>query len=255
MNTEPRPFLSIVLPAYNEERRLQISLPKIDAFLQAQPYTAEVIVVENGSSDRTAEVVRAYSQDHPYLRLIVAKTRGKGLAVKQGMLAARGEYCFMADVDLSMPIEELAKFLPPQLTGYDVVIGSRETKGAQRIDEPEYRHLMGRINNWLIKLIALNKFEYTQCGFKLFTHAAAQDLFSVQQSNGIGFDVELLFIAVKRGYNIYEMPVTWYFDAESKMRLWDDSVKLLKEIWMIRQNWQRGMYEPTRTVPNPTPQG
>lgn len=243
MNNEKRPLLSIVIPAHNEERRLQLSLPKINAFLKTQPYDAEVIVVENGSSDRTTDIIREYAEKYDYLRLIEVTTRGKGLAVKQGMLAARGEYCFMCDADLSMPIEELEKFLPPQLEDYDVVIGSRETPGSKRINEPEYRHMMGRVNNWIIKGFALHEFEDTQCGFKLFKREAAQDLFGVQLMNGIGFDVEILFIAVKRGYRIYEMPVTWYFDPESKMKLVQDSLNMLREIWQIRQNWRKGLYE------------
>lgn len=241
--SDQTPLLSIIIPAHNEERRLPLSLTKIDAFLKKQPYDAEVIVVENGSQDRTSEVVRQFAQEHPYVRLIEAHTRGKGLAVKQGMLAARGQYRFMCDADLSMPIEELEKFMPPQLEGYDVVIGSREAAGSRRVNEPEYRHMIGRISNFLVKLIALRGYEDTQCGFKLFTAQAADDLFSVQQTNGIGFDVELIFIADKRGYKVYEMPVTWYFDPESKMRLVDDSLKMIKELWDIRQNWRKGLYE------------
>jgi len=251
LNTDnrSRPLLSIVIPAHNEERRLPLSLTKIDAFLRKQDYDAEVIVVENGSSDRTSEVVRNFATEHPYVRLIEAEPRGKGLAVKQGMLAAHGEYRFMCDADLSMPIEELEKFMPPQLEGYDVVIGSREADGSRRVNEPEYRHMIGRISNFLVKMIALRGYEDTQCGFKLFRREAAEDLFRVQQTNGIGFDVELIFIADKRGYRIYEMPITWYFDPESKMRLWDDSLKMIKELWDIRQNWRKGLYEqrPTRT--------
>jgi glycosyltransferase involved in cell wall biosynthesis len=241
---EQRPLLSIIIPAYNEERRLPLSLASIDKFLQRQPYDAEVIVVENGSRDRTAEIVREFAAaGHPYIRLMEVETRGKGLAVKQGMLAARGEYRFMCDADLSMRIEELEKFIPLMRDeGYDIVIASREAEGAQRVNEPEYRHLMGRVNNWLIKIMATNAFEDTQCGFKMFRREVAEDLFSVQRTNGIGFDVELLFIAQKRGYRIYELPITWYFDPESKMRLIDDSLAMLREIWDIRQNWRKGLY-------------
>jgi dolichyl-phosphate beta-glucosyltransferase len=252
LNSEQRPYLSIIIPAYNEERRLPLSLTRIDAFLRKQPYDAEIIVVENGSSDHTADVVRKFAKEHPYVRLIEAETRGKGLAVKQGMLAARGEYRFMCDADLSMPIEELEKFLPPQLEGYDVVIGSREAPGSRRVKEPEYRHMIGRISNFLVKLIALRGYEDTQCGFKLFKADIAEDLFAVQRTNGIGFDVELIFIADKRGYSVYEMPITWYFDPESKMRLVDDSLKMIGELWDIRQNWRKGLYERQPTSTNAT---
>lgn len=236
------PFLSIVIPAHNEEHRLPPSLLKIDAFLAQQTYTYEVIVVENGSRDQTSAVVRDFESTHPYIRLIEVKTRGKGLAVKAGMLAARGAYRFICDTDLSMPIEEISKFLPPAHTDYDVLIGTREGEGARRIGEPEYRHMIGRVLNSIVKLAATPDFEDTQCGFKMFTQAAAEDLFSVQRMTGIGFDVELIYIAQKRGYRIVDVPITWYFDPDSRMRLFQDSLKMLFEIWEIRRNWRRGLY-------------
>jgi dolichyl-phosphate beta-glucosyltransferase len=237
------PHLSIILPALNEEGRLPRCLDLIDRFLQTQPYDAEVIVAENASTDRTAEITRDFAVSHPYVRLLQLKERGKGRAVKAGMLAADGDYRFICDVDLSMPIEEIVKFLPPSANGYNLSIATREGKGARRVDEPAYRHLMGRINNLIIKVMALPDFEDTQCGFKMFDRESAQDLFSVQQMNGIGFDVELLFIARRRGYKIREVPITWYFDADSRMRLIQDSLNILREIWEIRQNWRKGLYE------------
>lgn len=237
------PYLSIVIPAHNEERRLPPSLAKIDAFLRTQPYSYEVIVVENGSSDRTSEVTREFAQTHPYVKLMEVQTRGKGLAVKAGMLEAKGEYRFICDTDLSMPIEEISKFLPPSLEGYDLMIGSREGEGARRIGEPEYRHLMGRILNFIVKVTAVPQFEDTQCGFKMFHRHAAEDLFSVQRMTGIGFDVELIYIALRRGYKIAVVPITWYFDADSRMKLFRDSLHILQEIWEIRRNWRRGDYE------------
>lgn len=244
MDTTKAPLLSIVIPAHNEESRLPPSLEKIDNFLQSQSYTYEVIIVENGSSDRTVEVSEAFAAAHPYVRVISASVRGKGLAVKEGMLAARGDYRFICDADLSMPIEEIVRFLPPNIPGCDVIIASREGKGAKRVGEPHYRHLIGRINNLIIKLTAVRGFEDTQCGFKMFTRRAAEDLFGVQQMIGIGFDIELLYIAKKRGYNVCQVPITWYFDADSRMRLVGDSLNLLVEIWQIRRNWYRGMYVP-----------
>jgi dolichyl-phosphate beta-glucosyltransferase len=245
-----RPLLSIIIPALNEERRLPPSLEKIDTFLSAQPFQAEIIVVDNGSKDRTAEIVREYSATHPHVRLIQLKERGKGRAVKAGMLAAHGDFRFICDTDLSMPIEEIVKFLPPHTDGYDISIATREGKAAHRIDEPAYRHLMGRVNNWIIKIMAVRGFEDTQCGFKMFNRESADDLFSVQQMNGIGFDVEILFIAQRRGYNIREVPITWYFDPDSRMRLVQDSLNMLREIWQIRQNWNKGVYERQTTPQN-----
>lgn len=238
------PFLSIVIPAHNEESRLPPSLAQIDAFLQAQPFDAEVIVVENGSRDRTYEVALDCARQYPRLSIIRSpdNMRGKGLAVKQGMLAASGDWRFICDADLSMRIDDLLLFLPPHSDGYDILIASREAPGAVRVDEPEYRHIMGRVATFIIKATAIREYEDTQCGFKLFSGPVAEDLFAAQRMNGIGFDVELLFIAKRRGYRVKEVPITWYYDPYSTMRLWDDSIKLLREIWDIRRNWRRGLY-------------
>lgn len=242
VENQRRPLLSIVIPAHNEEHRLPPSLKQIDDFLKGQDFDAEVIVVENGSIDRTVAVANEFARTHPYVRVIEAAVRGKGLAVKVGMQAARGEYRFICDADLSMPIEEILYFLPPNIDGSDVIIASREGPGARRIDEPEHRHLMGRILNFIIKMTAVRGINDTQCGFKMFSRHAAEDLFDVQQMVGIGFDIELLFIAQKRGYHIKQVPITWYFNADSRMRLIHDSLHVLLEIYEIRRNWSRGVY-------------
>ena len=245
MSQQSSPFLSIVIPAHNEETRLPPSLAQINAYLQQQDYSCEVIIVENGSKDRTFEVAQEFADAFDHIRVIQSpdNLRGKGLAVKQGMLAAEGDWRFICDADLSMRIEDIARFLPPESNGFDLIIASREAPGAQRVDEPEFRHMIGRVNNWIIKAAALDDFEDTQCGFKMFNRLAALDLFGVQKMNGIGFDVELLYIAKRRGYKIKEVPITWYYDPYSTMRLWDDSINMLREIWDIRQNWRRGDYE------------
>ncbi|MDQ7037006.1 MAG: glycosyltransferase family 2 protein [Anaerolineae bacterium] len=220
------PFLSIIIPALNEEQRLPPTLAKIDAFLQTQDYAAEVIVVDNGSTDQTQAVVRDYAKTHPYVRLIQLAERGKGRAVKAGMLDASGDYRFICDADLSMRIEDIVDFLPPNHDGADVIIASREGDGAKRVDEPEYRHLMGRILTFIVKLTAVSEFEDTQCGFKMFKGDVAEDLFSVQRMNGIGFDVELIFVALRRDYKVVDQPITWYYDPDSRMRLVQDSLNI-----------------------------
>ena len=247
-----KPFLSIVIPAHNEEARLPPSLAQIDRYLRTKDFRAEVIVVENGSHDRTYEAALACADEYSYVQVLRSPDglRGKGLAVKQGMLAANGAWRFICDADLSMRIDDLDRFLPPKTDGYDIVIASREAPGARRVGEPEYRHIMGRINNLIIKLAAINEYEDTQCGFKLFSAAAALDLFRVQRMNGIGFDVELLYIAQKRGYRVKEVPITWYYDPYSTMRLWDDSLHMLREIWEIRRNWRQGAYAQHKTTPD-----
>jgi len=236
------PLLSIIIPVHNEEHRLPGSLDKITAFLATQPYKYEVVVVENGSADDTVGVTRRYIERFPYIQLHQETARGKGLAVRRGMLKARGKYRFICDADLSMPIEEVSKFLPPALGDYDVAIASREAPGAVRHDEPWYRHTIGRVFNLLIRLIAVRGFEDTQCGFKCFRDEVAEDLFNVQTLNGIGFDVELLFVAQKRGYKIVEVPIHWYYSAESRMRLVRDSMRALTELFIIRRNWRRKVY-------------
>lgn len=236
-------FLSIIIPAHNEEHRLPATLKTVDAFLAKQTYPSEVLVVENGSQDLTAVVTEAFAADHPRVRLIRETARGKGLAVRRGMLEATGEYRFICDADLSMPIQEVSKFLPPRLDGYGVAIGSREAPGARRFNEPTYRHLMGRVFSNLVKVFAMPGFEDTQCGFKCFRGEVAADVFGVQKLNGMSFDVEVLYIARKRGYRIVEVPIDWYYQAESRVRLIEDSLKMFLDILTIRRNWYGGKYQ------------
>lgn len=237
------PFLSIIIPAHNEEKRLPPTLKAIDAFLEKQAYAGEVIVVENGSQDLTAVVAEAFAADHPRFRWFSATGRGKGLAVRRGMLEAAGEFRFICDADLSMPIEEVAKFLLPRRGDYDVAIGSREAPGARRFNEPPYRHIQGRVFSTLVKVFALPGFEDTQCGFKMFRAAAAEDIFRAQVFDGMSFDVEALFIARKRGYRIVEVPIDWYYRAESRVQPILDPLRMLRDIMVIRGNWQRGLYQ------------
>ncbi len=237
-------FLSIIIPAHNEEHRLPPTLTAVDAYLARQAYPSEIIVVENGSQDLTAVVTEAFAADHPRVRLIREKGRGKGLAVRTGMLAARGQFRFICDADLSMPIEEVAKFLPPQLDGYGVAIGSREAPGARRYNEPAYRHFQGRVFSNLVKFFALPGFEDTQCGFKCFRADAAVDVFQVQVFDGMSFDVEALFIAAQRGYPIVEVPIDWYYRSESRVHPILDPLRMLRDILIIRRNWARGLYAP-----------
>jgi dolichyl-phosphate beta-glucosyltransferase len=236
------PLLSIVIPAHNEESRLPRSLEQVFAFLEQQPYSAEVLVVENGSTDRTLEMAQDFAQSHPQLRVIHSEDRGKGLAVRLGMLAATGDYRFMCDADLSMPIEQVNRFLPPALADMDVAIGSREVKGARRYDEPAHRHLGGRFINLLIRRLVLPKLQDTQCGFKCFRAAVAQDLFQHQTLTGWSFDIELLYIAYRRGYRVGEVPIDWYYRTESKVSAVRDALRMIGDIFRIRSNGRRGLY-------------
>ena len=238
------PFLSIIIPAYNEEQRLPSTLEQIFSFLKEQSYSAEVLVVENGSVDRTYEIAQDFARRHSNLRAFRVEQRGKGSAVKKGMLGAQGEYRFLCDADLSMPIAEVNRFLPPVLTDFDIAIGSREAPGAVRYNEPSYRHWGGRGINLLIRLLALPGLHDTQCGFKCFRAEIAEDIFRYQTFNGISFDPEILFIARLRGYRIVEIPIHWYYSDESRINLFQDTLALVKDLLVIRQNARRGVYDP-----------
>jgi len=206
------PILSLIIPAYNEARRLPETLPQVIDFVHAQPYTSEVIVVDNNSSDDTRKIAEDFARQFPVLQVLYEPQQGKGAAVRTGMLASKGEYIFMADADLSMG----------------------------------YRHLMGRIFNLIVKLIAVPGFQDTQCGFKCFRRQAALDVLSRQSINGWAFDVELLFIAQKRNYRIVEVPINWYYRANSRISPLKDAFEMVREVVRIRLNGWRGVYSQTR---------
>jgi len=210
-------------------------------FLNRQPYTSEVVVVENGSDDRTLVIAREYAERFPSIQVLHELEAGKGRAIKKGMLASRGDFRFACDVDLSMPIQEVNRFIPPTLTE-DIVIASREAPGAVRYHEPEYRHFIGRIFNLLVRIIALHKIQDSQCGFKCFSRKAVEELFPLQRIMGWTFDVEILFIAQKRGYKIVEVGIPWYHDPNTKVRVLKDSFRMLSDLFLIRWNYLRGRY-------------
>lgn len=240
---ESLPFLSIIIPAHNEETRLPATFEKIAVFLQEQPYETELIVVENGSTDRTYSLAQSYTASIPVLKVIHEEQRGKGLAVKRGILEARGEYRFICDADLSMPIEEIIRFLPPALSPVEITIGSREAPGAVRYDEPSYRHFIGRVFNLMVRILALPGLQDSQCGFKMFRGDIAEEIFPLQTLGGMSFDVEVLFIARRKGYRISEVAIPWYFNPDSRVRLFRDSFRMFFDLISIRLNALRGRYD------------
>lgn len=236
--------LSVIVPAHNEEQRLPQTLELINQYLDLQDYAAEVLVVENGSLDRTLQMAEESARRHARVRVLQEEGRGKGLAVRRGMLEAVGDYRFMCDADLSMPIEQVHRFLPPALGAYDVAIGSREAPGSVRHDEAFHRHWGGRAINLMIRIMALPGLRDTQCGFKCFTAPVAQDLFGSQTLLNFSFDVELLYVARLRQYRVVEVPIDWYFNPQSKVRPLRDALYMLRDILLIRRNAQRGVYAP-----------
>jgi glycosyltransferase involved in cell wall biosynthesis len=240
------PLLSIIIPAHNEENRLPRSLEQVFAFLEKQSYEAEVLVIENGSSDRTLAIAEDFASRQRNLRVLQEAGRGKGLAVRRGMLEARGQYRFMCDADLSMPIAEVNKFLPPALENFEIAIGSREVRESVRYDEPFYRHMGGRLINLLIRLLILPRLQDTQCGFKCFRAEAAEDVFRQQRLDGWSFDIEVLYLAEHKGYRIVEVPVHWYYRTESKVHAFRDAFRMISDIFVIRANMRHGLYDANR---------
>lgn len=250
MDSSTQFFLSIIIPAYNEENRLPPSLQKVVNFLRQQSYRAEVIVVENGSKDDTSGAVERFiaeqmHADDPIVIRLLHSAKGKGNAVRTGMLAGQGEYLFICDADLAMPIEEISKFLPPTVapSSYEIAIASREVAGAVRYNEPTYRHIMGRVFNLLVQLLAIPEIQDTQCGFKCFTRPAAQVIFPLAQIDGWGFDVELLYIARRKGMRLIEVPIHWYYQSDSRIRPGADTINMVRELLKIRRNGRAGMYD------------
>ncbi len=236
------PFLSIIIPAHNEALRLPAALEQVAAFVRAQNYLCEVLVVENGSTDETAAIARAWQEQLPELRVINLPEAGKGGAVKAGMLSARGACRYMADTDLSVPLEEIPRFLDAIQAGAQVAIGSREAPGSVRIGEPFYRHWSGRVYNLLVRWWVLPGIQDTQCGFKCFSAEAAGALFPLQRQIGWSFDIEVLAAARQNGYSIREVPVTWTYGTGSRIKPLRDAFALVRELWIIRANARRGAY-------------
>lgn len=234
--------LSIVIPAHNEENRLPRALGQVFAFLDSVDYEAEVIVVENGSRDHTLEVAQKFTHNFPNLRVLHEDQPGKGRAIRRGVLEAMGEYRFIADADFSMPVEQINRFLPP-VCMCDIAIASREAPGAIRYNEPAYRHLTGRVYNFLIRSLVLPGLQDTQCGFKCFRAAVAEEVFRFQTLTGWAFDVELLAIARRRGFTIAEIGIPWYYNPGSKVNILHDSWRMFLDLLTIRRNARRGVYD------------
>jgi len=239
------PQLSIVIPAYNESARIEGTLERVMACVAMQGWDAEVLVVDDGSKDATAEIVERWMERYSRLHLIKNDgNRGKGYSVRNGLLQAGGDVVMFTDADLSAPMEEAELLLAAIADGADVAIGSRwMDKTRQTIHQPLYRRFFGRCFNWVTRVVMGLPFKDTQCGFKAFKRPAAQIIFRLQRIERWGFDPEILFIARKLGYEIREVPVTWGHDERSRMSYLKDGMKMLEEMAVIRTNSLAGRYD------------
>ncbi len=215
----PKPYLSIVIPTFNEATRLPKTLEQIQTYLQSQTYSAEVIVVDDGSSDTTCAIVKAKLDQFPQLRLLENKiNQGKGAVVRQGMLRAAGEFRLFTDADLSTPITEVEKLFAGLVSGEQVAVGSRALKMSEiTVHQPFYREVAGKLFNFMVKRLYLPQIHDSQCGFKLFTAHAAETIFNQQVLNSIVFDVELLYIARQAGLGLVEIPIHWENSLDSRI--------------------------------------
>ena len=232
-------YLSVIIPAFNEENRIGSSLTKIYEYLKKRAYDFEIIVVDDGSKDKTLNLLSEYSQNIP--NLIVLKNEsnvGKGFSVKKGLLKSRGEIILFTDADMSTPIEEIDKLIHWLKNGYQIAIGSRDLPESQvKRHQTWYRELMGKIFNKIIRLILNLDYHDTQCGFKCFRNNAASEIFKSMKLCGFSFDVEMLFIAKHLGIKVKEVPVCWYNSPDTKVKIVRDSLKMLWDILKLRFNF------------------
>ena len=250
-NTRPRglpvtayPKYSIVIPAYNERARIIATLKSVIETVRAHNWPAEVIVVNDGSTDETAQLVRDFALSAPEVQLMNnPRNSGKGYSVRSGILHALGEIVMFTDADLSAPINEAERLFEAIAQGADIAIGSRWLATSRQTHrQPLYRQVFGRLFNALTRAVMRLPYADTQCGFKAFTRSAAQTIFQLQTIERWGFDPEILFIARKRGYRVTEVPVSWAHDARSRISYLRDGLQMLKELAIVRWNALMGRY-------------
>lgn len=237
-------FISVVIPAYNEELRLRPTLERVREYLEGNFRDFEILVVDDGSTDGTVSLVSETAGELSGIRLLMnGKNMGKGYSVRNGILSSSGPLVLICDADMSTPIEELEKLLPFMDEGFEIAIGSRGLKESDLvIRQPWYRERLGKTFNLLIRILLVGGIKDTQCGFKLFKGDVAKRLFKKSRINGFSFDAEVLFIAKKLGYRIKEVPVKWLDSRNSKVRVFKDSARMLFEVLMVRTYWLQGLY-------------
>lgn len=242
------PVLSVVIPAYNEGHRLRSTLDEILSYLASCPFSAEILLVDDGSHDGTSELVRVYAdkEKRAQVRLVRnGQNLGKGYSVRRGMLASHGSYALLTDADLSAPIREMPVLEREVMEGpCQIAIGSRDVEGSRiEIRQPRVRESGGKIFNSLVRLLTGLPYRDTQCGFKLFEMSRCRDLFRKQTIEGFGFDVELLYVARKWRLSVKEVPVLWRHSSDTKVRLLSDPPRMLLDLCRIRWNDRKGLYD------------
>ncbi len=239
--------LSIVIPTFNESDRIIGTLDNLKGYLESRDFVWEIILSDDGSLDDTVALVESWSavnlnvQDET-MRIIQLSHRGKGSAVRHGMLQAVGDIRVMCDADLAMSAEQIDGFISKFSEGYDIVIGSREKTGARGFGEPVMRHVMGRIFNWYVSFIAVGGFQDTQCGYKCFSSDAAESLFRMQKLDGWSFDVEILLLARKNAMKIFELPIDWYHKEKSKVNPGTASIEMVRDTLLTSIRYMIGSY-------------
>ncbi|MBN1689189.1 MAG: glycosyltransferase family 2 protein [Candidatus Omnitrophica bacterium] len=227
--------LSVIIPAFNEEKRIQETLGRIVSFLHEQPYSSEVIVVDDGSTDATVQAARDKLNDFRHKILETPKNIGKGHAVRWGMLTGEGQYLLFCDADLSTPIEEVNRFMAAHEDGYDIVIASRGLKNSNvEVHQSALRETMGKVFNLCARTLVFRGIHDSQCGFKCFKHEVAKDLFEKQKILGFGFDAEIIYLAQRKGYRIFEAPVTWRNSPNSRVSIILDPIRMFLDLVRIR---------------------
>jgi dolichyl-phosphate beta-glucosyltransferase len=250
----PGPSLSLVIPAYNESARIRQTLQTARDYLQLQPYETELLLVDDGSPDQTGAIAERFAAEHPGVRVIRIPHGGKAAALRAGMAAATGDLIAFSDADLATPLHYLDEFRQSTVAGDDIVIGSREGQGAVRIDEPFYRHFMGRVFNLIVRLLLLPEIQDTQCGFKLFRREAVHDILVrarlyhisdalVRGPRVTAFDVELLVVGRRLGYRIRAIPVAWTYGTQSKVNPIRDTLNNFADVVRVKWNDLRGHYD------------
>lgn len=232
-----RPFVSIVIPAYNEGSHIRGTIRSMSGYVSRKPWRLEIIVIDDGSSDNTVAQARRAAREVPVPVHVLRNrvNRGKGYSVRRGMMACGGDFALFSDADLSTPIYELDRLLEQVQRGYDVVIGSRGLRNSKvELHQPIYRELMGKAFNLILRSLGLSHFRDTQCGFKLFTRRAVDMIFPSAKIDRFAFDVEILLIAQRRGLRVKELPVHWRDSVPSKVSLWHDSLRMLFDILKLR---------------------